>query len=96
MFATTDAFSGFSVDDIERARAVHGGTLGLAVEDTEGMLGLKLGGGTVLVHPKGERHAPATFTVLNVPVEDIDAAVDRLTAAGVALERYPDLPDPDA
>lgn len=97
MFATTDAFSGFSVDDIERARAFYGDTLGLEVEDTEGMLGLKLGGGgTVLVYPKGERHAPATFTVLNFPVDDIDAAVDRLTAAGVALERYPDLPDPDA
>ncbi|MBJ7455150.1 MAG: VOC family protein [Thermoleophilia bacterium] len=97
MFATTDAFSGFSVDDIERARAFYGGTLGLEVEDTEGMLALKLGGGgTVLVYPKGEAHAPATFTVLNFPVEDIDAAVDRLTAAGVTLERYPDFPDPDA
>jgi catechol 2,3-dioxygenase-like lactoylglutathione lyase family enzyme len=97
MFATTDAFSGFSVDDIERARAFYGDTLGLEVEDTEGMLGLKLGGGgTVLVYPKGERHAPATFTVLNFPVDDIDAAVDRLTAAGVTLERYPDFPDPDA
>lgn len=97
MFATTDAFSGFSVDDIERARAFYGDTLGLEVEDTEGMLGLKLGGGgTVLVYPKGERHAPATFTVLNFPVDDIDAAVDRLSAAGVTLERYPDFPDPDA
>jgi catechol 2,3-dioxygenase-like lactoylglutathione lyase family enzyme len=50
----------------------------------------------VLVYPKGENHVPATFTVLNFPVDDIDAAVDGLTAAGVGLERYPDFPEPDA
>jgi catechol 2,3-dioxygenase-like lactoylglutathione lyase family enzyme len=97
MFAKTEAFSGFSVDDIERARGFYAGTLGLEVEETEGMLALKLGGGgTVLVYPKGENHVPATFTVLNFPVDDIDAAVDGLTAAGVGLERYPDFPEPDA
>ncbi len=96
MFATTEAFSGFSVDDIERARGFYAGTLGLAVEETEGMLALKLGGGgTVLVYPK-ENHVPATFTVLNFPVDDIDAAVDGLLCAGVALERYPEFPEPDS
>ena len=96
MFATTEAFSGFSVDDIERARGFYAGTLGLAVEETEGMLALKLGGGgTVLVYPK-ENHVPATFTVLNFPVVDIDAAVDGLLCAGVALERYPEFPEPDS
>lgn len=97
MFAKTEAFSGFSVDDIDEARAFYAGTLGLEVEETEGMLTLKLGGGgTVIVYPKGENHAPATFTVLNFPVDDIDAAVDGLAAAGVRLERYPDFPEPDA
>lgn len=95
MFAKTEAFSGFSVDDIERARGFYAGTLGLDVEETEGMLALKLGGGgTVLVYPK-ENHVPATFTVLNFPVDDIDAAVDGLLAAGIALERYPEFPEPD-
>src|SRR6476646_5221321 len=97
MLATTKAFSGFSVDDIPAARDFYAGTLGLDVTEENGMLHLHLGGGgTVLVYPKGEAHVPAEFTVLNFPVEDIDGAVDALTAAGVTLERYPGMPDPDA
>jgi catechol 2,3-dioxygenase-like lactoylglutathione lyase family enzyme len=89
MFRDTQAFSGFSVDDIGRAREFYGGTLGLDVRDFEGMLELRLGGGaTVLVYPKDD-HVPATFTILNFPVDDVDRAVDDLTAAGVSFERYP-------
>jgi catechol 2,3-dioxygenase-like lactoylglutathione lyase family enzyme len=95
MFATTPAYSGFSVDDIGKAKEFYGGTLGLGVTESDGMLSLRLGGGaSVLVYPKAD-HAPATFTILNFPVADIDRAVDELTAAGVRLERYPHLGEPD-
>jgi catechol 2,3-dioxygenase-like lactoylglutathione lyase family enzyme len=88
MFKDTHAFSGFSVDDLERAQEFYGQTLGLEVSPENGLLTLKLGGGTnVLVYPK-DNHVPATFTILNFPVDDIDRAVDDLTAAGVRLERY--------
>jgi catechol 2,3-dioxygenase-like lactoylglutathione lyase family enzyme len=97
MLGATPAFSGFSVDDVPAARAFYEGVLGLDVSEQEGMLELHLGGGgTVLVYPKGDAHRPASFTVLNFPVEDIDAAVDALAAAGVTFERYPDFPEPDA
>ncbi|MGD9572021.1 MAG: VOC family protein [Thermoleophilia bacterium] len=96
MFADTAAFSGFSVDDVDRARAFYGETLGLRTSDEGPMLVLHLsGGGTVLVYPKGEDHVPATFTVLNFPVPDVEEAVDRLVAAGVEMERYPDIPGGD-
>ncbi|MGD9696993.1 MAG: VOC family protein [Thermoleophilia bacterium] len=90
MFADTAAFSGFAVDDLAAARRFYGETLGVRAEDGPmGLLELRLGGGaTVLVYPKPD-HAPATFTILNFPVPDIDAAVDELAARGVAFERYP-------
>ncbi|PZG05274.1 VOC family protein [Nonomuraea aridisoli] len=89
MFATTKAFSGFSVDDVAAATAFYGKTLGLRVSEEHGMLTLHLGGGgDVLIYPKGDAHVPATFTVLNFPVDDIDGAVDELTARGVRFERY--------
>jgi catechol 2,3-dioxygenase-like lactoylglutathione lyase family enzyme len=95
MFTTTPAFSGFSVDDIEKAKAFYGGTLGLDVSEMSGLLQLRLGSGaTVLVYPKDD-HTPATFTILNFPVDDIDRAVDDLTAAGVRLELYPHIGDTD-
>jgi catechol 2,3-dioxygenase-like lactoylglutathione lyase family enzyme len=82
------AFSGFSVDDIPQAHAFYGGTLGLDVTEENGMLMLDLaGGGRVLLYPKPD-HAPATFTVLNFPVADIEAAVDWLTDRGIRFERY--------
>jgi predicted enzyme related to lactoylglutathione lyase len=86
---TGEAFSGFAVDDIEAARVFYTEKLGIAVTEQNGMLELRLGRHTtVLVYPK-ENHEPATFTVLNIPVDDIDAAVDELTARGVTFERYP-------
>ncbi len=92
MFTHSPAFAGFSVDDIASARAFYAGTLGLEVSETNGMLTLHLGGGgRVLIYPK-EGHQPATFTVLNLPVEDIDGAVDALAARGVVFERYDGMP----
>jgi catechol 2,3-dioxygenase-like lactoylglutathione lyase family enzyme len=88
MFRDAKAFSGFSVDDLGRAKAFYGDTLGLEVSEEHGLLHLKLGSGaSVLVYPK-ENHEPATFTILNFPVPDIEAAVAELRAAGVELERY--------
>ena len=90
MFRDSHAFSGYSTDDIERARAFYGDTLGLNVSDGLGMgiLDLNLAGGShVLIYPKDD-HVPATYTVLNFPVDDIDAAVERLRAAGIHMERY--------
>ncbi|MFC5220301.1 VOC family protein [Streptomyces coerulescens] len=93
MLGQSQAFSGFSVDDLGEASRFYGETLGLRVEETgEGdmrMLTLRLGGGTqVFVYPK-ETHTPASFTILNFPVDDIEAAVDELQRRGVTLERYP-------
>ncbi len=88
MFKDSKAFSTFSVDDEPRAKELYGGTLGLDVSDEMDGLGLHLAdGGEMFVYPKPD-HAAATFTVLNFPVEDIDAAVDKLTEAGVRFEQY--------
>ena len=88
MFENSKAFSGFSVDDLDRARQFYEGTLGLNVTEENGMLGLHVsGGGDILIYPKDD-HTPATFTILNFPVEDIDRAVDDLTGSGIEMERY--------
>ncbi|MFI1018345.1 VOC family protein [Streptomyces sp. NPDC020965] len=88
MFRDTRAFSGFAVDDLSTARRFYGETLGLEVTDENGLLTLRLGGGTaVLVYPKPD-HTPAVFTLLNFPVDDIEKAVDELIARGVEFERY--------
>jgi len=89
MFKDTKAFSGFSVDDLEKAKTFYGDTLGLEVEEQPGMgLHLKLGSGAqVFVYDK-PNHEPASFTILNFPVEDIDAAVDALVEKGVTMEHY--------
>jgi catechol 2,3-dioxygenase-like lactoylglutathione lyase family enzyme len=91
MLADSQAFSGFAVPDIEAARQFYGDTLGLRVEVNQemgGMLTLHLGGGAdVLVYPKPD-HTPATYTVLNFPVDDVEKTVDELTAKGVRFERY--------
>jgi catechol 2,3-dioxygenase-like lactoylglutathione lyase family enzyme len=88
MFKDTKAFSTFAVDDVPRAKEFYGGTLGLDVSDEMGGLALELAGGTqIFVYPK-EKHTPAEFTVLNFPVDDVEAAVDRLTEAGVRFEQY--------
>ena len=92
MFKDTKAFSGFSVSDIGKARSFYEGTLGLEVSESDGMLHLHIAGGNpVLVYPKGD-HTPATFTILNFPVADVDSAVDDLAAKGVRFEHY-DYPD---
>ena len=91
MLTDSKAFSTFSVPDVDAARDFYGNTLGLRVRDEMGGLALELAGGTtVFVYPKDD-HEPAVFTILNFPVDDVEAAVDRLTAAGVQFEQYPDL-----
>ncbi|HEY5320569.1 MAG TPA: VOC family protein [Galbitalea sp.] len=89
MVAVTGIFSGFSVNDIDAARAFYKETLGLDVEDNAmGALGLKLPqGGIVFVYPKAD-HVAASYTILNLEVADIDVAVDDLIAKGVELARY--------
>ena len=83
------AFSGFSSNDIPAAKRFYGETLGLDVTEDMGLLNVRYaGGGRGVIYPKPD-HQPATFTVLNFPVDDIEAAVDELTAAGIAFERYP-------
>jgi catechol 2,3-dioxygenase-like lactoylglutathione lyase family enzyme len=90
MFESTKAFSGFAVDDISRAKQFYADTLGVKVTEGHGMLGLHFAGDwNVLVYPKQD-HTPATFTVLNFPVDDIDAAVDELSERDVQFERYDD------
>ncbi len=89
MLASSRAFSGFSVDSTESVRDFYAGTLGLEVSEANGMLTLHLaGGGTVIVYPKGGAHQPASFTVLNFPVPEIESVVDALSAAGVVFEHY--------
>ena len=88
MFSTKRAFSGFSVNDIPAAKAFYGDMLGMTVSEQNGMLSLEIaGGGNVLVYPK-PNHVPASYTVLNFPVDNIDAAVDQLAGRGVEFERY--------
>jgi catechol 2,3-dioxygenase-like lactoylglutathione lyase family enzyme len=88
MLENAKAFSGFAVDDIERAQRFYGGTLGLRTSEEHGLLTLHLAGGRdTLVYPKPD-HTPATYTILNFPVHDIDAAVDELGERGVRFEHY--------
>jgi catechol 2,3-dioxygenase-like lactoylglutathione lyase family enzyme len=88
MLGSSPAYSGFSTNDIARAKQFYGGTLGLQVTEQHGMLMLHLaGGGKVLVYAK-PNHEPASFTILNFPVDDINRAVDDLTTKGVQFERY--------
>jgi catechol 2,3-dioxygenase-like lactoylglutathione lyase family enzyme len=87
MFENTKAFSGFSTNDIPAAKRFYGETLGLRVTEANGMLTLHIAGEReTLVYPKPD-HTPATFTILNFPVDDIDKAVDELVARGVVFER---------
>ncbi|MBA2451835.1 MAG: VOC family protein [Chloroflexia bacterium] len=88
MFTNTKAFSGFAVDDPEKARTFYGETLGLNVTEEYGILTLHITGGwEVIVYPKPD-HTPASFTILNFPVDDIDRAVDELVERGVRFERF--------
>jgi catechol 2,3-dioxygenase-like lactoylglutathione lyase family enzyme len=88
MFTCTGAFSGFSATDVEVERAFYADRLGLTATVDNGILNLELPGSQhVIVYPKDD-HQPATFTVLNLEVDDIDEAVDTLSAAGVVFEHY--------
>ena len=92
MLRDSKAFSGFSAEDIPKAKKFYAETLGLDVTESNGLLTLRLAGeNNVLIYPK-PNHIPATFTVLNFPVKDVDLAVDELTKRGVRFEKY-DLPD---
>ena len=93
MFKTNQSFSSYSVDDVDAAHDFYSDKLGLTAKKTDmGTLDLKLGGGqTVMLYPK-PNHEPATFTVLNFIVPDVEKAVDDLIAAGIELEHY-DIPD---
>lgn len=88
MFENTRAFSGFSVDDIPKAKQFYGETLGLRVSEDNGLLTLHIAGDRdTLVYPKPD-HEAASFTVLNFPVDDVEAAVDQLAERGVRFEHY--------
>jgi catechol 2,3-dioxygenase-like lactoylglutathione lyase family enzyme len=88
VFAQTKAFSGFAVPDLEEARAFYEGTLGLRVSEEHDLLTLHLAGDrATLVYPKPD-HVPATYTILNFPVDDVEGAVDELGKRGVQFERY--------
>lgn len=89
MFGQTKAFSGFSVDDIEKAKEFYSNVLGLSVSNLDmGVLALHIkGGNDIIIYPK-PNHTPATFTILNFPVADIEKAVDELSDKGVKFEQY--------
>jgi predicted enzyme related to lactoylglutathione lyase len=88
MFKDTKAFFSFSVNDLLEAKKFYGQTLGLEVSETPEGLQLNIaGGGMVFIYPK-PNHSPATFTVLNFPVDDIEATVDDLNNRGVRFESY--------
>ena len=91
MFKDTKAFSGFSVNDTEAAKAFYGDILGLEVKqnpEMEGILTLRIaGGGKIIIYPK-PNHTPASFTILNFPVPDVAEAVKQLKAKGVKFESY--------
>ena len=88
MLGDSKAFSGFAAPDTGKLKEFYGQTLGLKVSEDHGLLTLHLAGGTkVLIYPKAD-HVPATFTVLNFPVGDVDQAVDELSKRGVRFEKY--------
>ena len=93
MLKDSEAFSGFSVNDLEKAKEFYGQTLGLETNNGPAGLGLVIAGRSpVFIYPK-EDHVPATYTILNFPVDDIDAAVDELVGKGVSFEHYEGMTD---
>jgi catechol-2,3-dioxygenase len=88
MFKATKAFASFSVDDLKKAKLFYGETLGLQVSETKEGLELHTDGGAdVFIYPKSN-HTPATYTILNFPVDDIETANDDLVRRGVKFEHY--------
>jgi predicted enzyme related to lactoylglutathione lyase len=93
MFGNTKATNGFAVDDIEAAKRFYGETLGIGIAELSaefGLISLQLAGGRDTLVYRKDDFAPATYTILNFEVDDVDAAVDELSAKGVACERYED------
>ncbi|MGH8824813.1 MAG: VOC family protein [Jiangellaceae bacterium] len=91
MFAHSKAFSGFAVDDLQKAKKFYTETLGLEMSELDpenGLLSLRIPGSRDIVVYLSASHTPASFTILNFPVEDVDKAVDELTSRGVRIERY--------
>jgi catechol 2,3-dioxygenase-like lactoylglutathione lyase family enzyme len=92
MLSLKAIFSGFSVNDIEKAKQFYSETLGLKLTDDTMGLNFELpGGGSMFIYPKDD-HQPATFTILNLVVDDIDGAVNELTSKGVSFEHYDNMP----
>lgn len=92
MFRDVKPFSGYSVNDLEEAKTFYGEMLGIAIDDNG--MGLELqfpNGHSVFLYEKDD-HEPATFTVLNFPVDDINTAVDSLVEAGITMKRYDNMP----
>ena len=88
MLRDSKAFSGFAAPDLAKVKEFYGQVLGLKVTEEHGMLTVHLAGGNnVLIYPKAD-HVPATFTVLNFPVDDVDQAVDELSKRGVRFDKY--------
>lgn len=87
MLGNTKPFSSFSVNDLQKAKEFYGETLGIEVKLQPEGLELHFPGNTIFIYPK-ENHVPATFTVLNFPVKDIESAVDDLSKRGVRFEKY--------
>ena len=89
MLTCKRAFSGFSVDDLAKAKKCYTDVLGLKVEEVGPGIRMQLpGGGSVFAYPKGKAHQPASFTILNFVVDDVEKAVDQLESQGVRFERY--------
>ena len=91
IFKEAKSFSSFSVNDLQKAKEFYGQKLGLNIKETPEGLELHTGDNTVFLYPK-PNHTPASFTVLNFPVDDIEQAVDELGALGISLEHY-NMPD---
>lgn len=94
MLTTIGSFQGFSVGDLKAAASFYRDQLGLTVTESAIGLDVELPVGHLFIYPKDD-HEPASFTVLNFRVADIDAAVDELAAAGISLERYEGMPQDD-
>lgn len=94
MFDTAQAFSGFSVNDVDAAKKFYGETLQIPFTEDHGMLKLHLGPGKdVLVYPKGDQHVPAEYTMLNFAVDDINSAVEELRSVGITPEPFDGVDD---
>lgn len=93
MLGNSRAFSGFSVNDLAVAKTFYGQTLGLTIEEIKEGLKIHIAGSNPIFVYQKDDHSPATYTILNFPVADIDVAVDALVAKGISFEHYKDMTD---